>query len=342
MKTNPTISIQKGPSTKLTQPNQSPQSANPTQPVRTTHGSGKHSLILGLLVLVTLGLVITSCTNSSGQEDPADATEPTTRPAIRVQAEPVTQGTIREWLTFFGNVEALSSVPVVPDTTGRIVELPIRPGDRIEQGQVIGRIDPSRPGLQYSLSPIISPISGTVVSVPGQAGAMSSPQSPVATIAQLNDVKIITQIPERFIFFMSQGNQATITTESLPGTQFSARITEISPVLNPISRTSEVTLRIPTGQTRLRPGMFVEVQILSRQANQALLIPREALVYRNEQTFVYRVVEDQSELVPITIGIQSGNQVQVVSGLAQGDLVVTRGQTILYPGAPVSLLAPSN
>ncbi|MDR2898063.1 MAG: biotin/lipoyl-binding protein, partial [Spirochaetaceae bacterium] len=115
----------------------------------------------GLLILT---LIAVSCNKSDAPAAPAAAEEAETRFAVNTLK--VSEGTLDDYLEFGGDVVASSSVDVVPDASGRLAVLHVAVGDRVNRNQIIAEIDPSRPGMTYSLAPVRAPIEGTVTSLP--------------------------------------------------------------------------------------------------------------------------------------------------------------------------------
>ncbi|MBU0801073.1 MAG: efflux RND transporter periplasmic adaptor subunit, partial [Alphaproteobacteria bacterium] len=88
----------------------------------------------------------------------------------------------------------------------------------------------------------------------------------------------------------------------------------------------------------LRPGLFARVNLVVDSNNAALQIPEQALMPQGEKQFVYRVVDGKAEMTEIKTGLRRSGMVQVVSGLSDGDSVVTAGQMKIQPGAPVTVM----
>ncbi|MDR1618094.1 MAG: efflux RND transporter periplasmic adaptor subunit, partial [Treponema sp.] len=153
------------------------------------------------------------------------------RTAIAVRVTEVVRGTIENSVVVNGDVLARNQVSIYPTVAGKLAELRRGIGDRVGAGDVVAMVDPSRPGEFYSLSPVVSTISGTILQAPYAAGDTVSAQTAVYLVGDLSDLVIETFIPERFVNAMRRGLAARVTLEALPGETFAAAVEELSPVL---------------------------------------------------------------------------------------------------------------
>jgi multidrug efflux pump subunit AcrA (membrane-fusion protein) len=94
------------------------------------------------------------------------------------------------------------------------------------------------------------------------------------------------------------------------------------PIADPASNTFTVRVDLPTGSATLYPGMFVKVGFVIGET-QRLLIPAAAVVYRSELTAVYRVYGDEANLQQVRLGRRYGDDVEVLAGLTDGEIVAT-------------------
>ena len=83
-----------------------------------------------------------------------------------VNASRVVESNLDDYLQFGGDVSAKSSIDIIPDTSGKLARLLVEVGDVVKKDQIVAEVDPSRPGMTYSFSPVKAPVSGTVTSLP--------------------------------------------------------------------------------------------------------------------------------------------------------------------------------
>ncbi|MDR2404591.1 MAG: efflux RND transporter periplasmic adaptor subunit [Spirochaetaceae bacterium] len=262
------------------------------------------------------------------------------RSATVVRTTELDLGTIENSVVVNGDVLARTQVAIYPTVAGKLSERYFRVGDTVRQGEVVALVDPSRPGEVYSQSPVISTITGTVLSAPVNPGDTLSTQTAVYVLGDLGGLTVETFVPERFATAMRQGLAAQVSFEAIPGEFFGARIDEVSPVLDPASRTLRIRLRF-TGTTdpRIRAGMFATVSLVTSTRTNVLVIPRGAVINTYGSWIVFTVdgegIARRREIRP---GLGDEESVEVVDGLELGEQVVIAGQNFLSEGEPVRVV----
>ena len=257
-------------------------------------------------------------------------------------------GNLDEYLEFGGDVDSSSAVNVMPDQAGKISRILVNVGDHVTKNQVIAYVDASRPGMNYSESPVRAPIAGRITSIPPTIGATVSQAVSVARIARTDDLEIKVNVAERFISRIKQGQTAIVTFDAYPSVEFGAKIFEVSPVLDTSTRTMGVKLRLNPPDPRVKVGMYGRVRLVTDSVKNAIVLPSSALVTRDGKNYVFVISSPKSgknaavvSLVPVTKGIAVDNKVEITKGLEVGDEVVIKGQTLLNDGSKVNI-ASSN
>lgn len=248
-------------------------------------------------------------------------------------------GQIKDYIKVNGDVETKTSVDVYPDTSGKLIRIFIDVGDTVRKDSVIAEVDPSKAGMNFVASPIKAPITGTITQIPARIGQTVSPSVPIAKVSRTWELEISTEVSERFISRMEEGQPAILNFAAYPGETFRARVTELSPVVDPVSRTMGVTLQPENGYERIKPGMFAEVKIITQAKEGIVKIPAECMVSRFGKYFVFVAKEDGTvERRNITPGIQIDQKLEVTEGLEAGEEIVIRGQTLLEDGVRVKVI----
>jgi RND family efflux transporter MFP subunit len=252
----------------------------------------------------------------------------------------VSLGAVENSVSVSGDVLAARQVAIYPQTGGRITELRFRVGDNVSRGDIVAYVDPSRPGDVYSASPVVSTITGTILNAPYSTGDTVGTSSAIYTAGDLSTIVVETFIPERFATAMRQGLSASAVFEALPGESFEMQVSEISPVLETASRTLRIRLQFKeTADPRIRAGMFATVSLVTASRRNVPVIPRAALINTYGDWVVFIVDEQQTaRRKVITIGLESEDTVEVVSGLALGETVVNVGQNFLSDGELVRIV----
>jgi RND family efflux transporter MFP subunit len=249
-------------------------------------------------------------------------------------------GTIENSVVINGDVLARSQVSIYPTVAGKLAEARFQVGDTVRRGQVVAMVDPSRPGEVYSQSPVTSTIGGTILSAPLHQGDTLTTQTAVYVVGDLSSLMIETFVPERYTSAARRGLNALVSLESLPGETFSAVVDEVSPVLDPASRTLRIRLRFPGRMDpRIKAGMFATVSLVTNTRKDVPVIPRAAVINTYGSWIVFTVNDRNiAERKVITLGLENENQIEVLSGLEIGDRVVSAGQNFLTDGDPVRIV----
>jgi multidrug efflux pump subunit AcrA (membrane-fusion protein) len=247
---------------------------------------------------------------------------------------------LQAYLELNGNIVNENQVAVFPDMGGKLVSVNVALGSRTKKGQVIAEVDPSKPGFSYSISPVIAPISGTVVGVPLSVGATVSASSVIVTIADSRRLEIEAHIPEREVGQLREGLGAEITLAAFPGEIFQARVSQVSPMLDANSRTKRIVLDFVVQDNRINAGMFAGIKLNTRNYKNVIAVPAESVVELRGVNGVY-ALDDSGERAlfrEIQAGVTVDGETEIRSGLEAGALVVVQGQQFLTDGAKVRVI----
>jgi membrane fusion protein (multidrug efflux system) len=172
--------------------------------------------------------------------------------------------------------------------------------------------------------------------------------APVVTLQALDPIYTDFYVPQQLLPGLKVGVEALVTVDGYPGRIFHARISAISPKLDSATRMGQVRATIGNTDHALLPGMFANVAIGSGPVHHYVTLPAAAIVYNPYGSTVF--VLDNAKppavrAVPIQTGATRGDQVAVLSGLRDGDVVVSAGQIKLHAGSTVAVnntVQPSN
>jgi len=267
------------------------------------------------------------------------------RNAAVVQVTVVKPETIENSVVINGDVLAKNQISIFPTMGGKLVEARVNIGDQVRRGDVVAMIDPSRPGEVYRHSPVVSTIAGTVLQAPYSIGDTVSAQSALYVLGDLSALRVETFIPERFVSSIKQGLGATVMFEAIPDETFLASVDEISPVLDPASRTLRIRLRFVDQQgkavidPRIKAGMFATISLVTRTRTNVPVIPRNSVINTYGSWIVFTVDENNiARRRMVELGIENENLFEVLNGIDLGDRVVSAGQNFLSDGDPVRIV----
>lgn len=199
----------------------------------------------------------------------------------------------------------------------------------------IKRLEASRAPLE--LLPILSPASGHVIEKNVIAGAAVEPGMALLRIAGLDRVWVEAEVYESELALLAAGNPATVTLPYLPGRSFRGRIAFVYPWLDAATRTGRVRIELGNPGLVLKPEMYAEV-LFERALGKRLAVPEEAILYAGDRRYVFLDL-GAGRLRPqaVTLGLWAGEWVEILDGLAPGDLVVTSGNFLIAAEARLKL-----
>lgn len=178
--------------------------------------------------------------------------------------------------------------------------------------------------------------------------------NPVVSLQALDPIYVEFSLPQQRIGELAEGLKINITSDSYPGESFTGNVTAINPEIDPSTRTIRVQATLSNKDGRLRPGMFVSVDLVLAKSEQVLFIPETAIVHAPFGDSVYLIVKndkpEEATTAPLVakqqfvkLGTRQGDFVAVTEGIKAGDTVISTGVFKLQPGVAVQVdntLAP--
>ena len=184
-----------------------------------------------------------------------------------------------------------------------------------------------------------APFAGVVGLRQVSQGAVVAAGTDIARLEKIDQMKLDFRIPESFFSKLRAGQPVKVAVDAYPAQAFAGAIYAIEPGIDEGTRTVLVRARVANRELKLRPGMFARVLLQLGARDKAIWVPEQAIVPRGQDSFVFRVADGKAEMVRVKVGIRRPGEVEIVSGLAAGDLVVTDGTLRIFPGAAVMLMA---
>jgi len=167
----------------------------------------------------------------------------------------------------------------------------------------------------------------------------STPGQELFHLAAINTLRVFVAVPQLYSQAVRPGASASLTLDEFPGKSFAGTIARNSNSIDPASRTLNVEVDVDNRNGTLLPGAYVRVHFKLPQSVASVTIPVNTLLFRSEGLRVGVVRNGRAELVPITIGRDYGNSVEVVSGLQPTDPVIVNPSDSLISGAIVRITA---
>ncbi|MBM7659754.1 RND family efflux transporter MFP subunit [Bacillus mesophilus] len=182
-----------------------------------------------------------------------------------------------------------------------------------------------------SATEIQSPINGTVASIDVVENGLAPPNMPIATVIQLDQIDATFQVNSFEVVKLQVGTEVSLTFTGIEEL-FKGKIESISPSINPETNMFTVIIPIENSSNLIKGGMKASANVGIDQVNDALVIPVEAILYENNEPYVFVVENEIAVMRKIETGIRDDQHIQVISGLVLNDQVVTEGQERLNDG----------
>ena len=193
--------------------------------------------------------------------------------------------------------------------------------------------------LDLEYTRIRAPISGFISERTVRVGNLVTLHQPVYQITSYDPLLAVLHVPERELRVLSNGLEVTVLLDAWPGEQFIGEVIRISPVVDPSTGTFRVTAEIHDREQMLKPGLFGRVDILYDLRENVPVIPRSAVITEDETSHVFVIGDDGSVMRRnIELGYENQGQVEVLSGLIDGETVVTAGKGSLSDGTRVEIV----
>lgn len=182
---------------------------------------------------------------------------------------------------------------------------------------------------------IIAPFSGLLGFRQISPGALVTPGTVITTLDDLARVKLDFTIPEQFIGELQLGSSIEGRVAAFPGRLFTGQVTGIDSRVDPLTRAIVARAEIDNPQLLLRPGMLMTLRLIVEQ-RQGLVVPEEALVPRQRNNYLFVVNSDSVvEQRQVEVGFRSRGKAEILTGVAEGEAVITRGIQRVRPGQAV-------
>jgi len=185
-------------------------------------------------------------------------------------------------------------------------------------------------GKPSALVDIYAPQSGYVVALNVREGMFIEPNTTVFTLADLSSVWVMVEVYEDQANLVKAGQKAEMRLHFIPGKIWEGTVDYVYPTIDPQSRTVRVRLKFNNPGEELKPNMYAEITVQSEARANVLTIPREALIRSGKsERVILALGEGRFRPAQVVSGMESGDQMEIVVGLREGERVVSSGQFLL-------------
>jgi|GEM_PF-910674 len=255
---------------------------------------------------------------------------------------------IKDKIKLIGVITAYEQTNVYSKASGKIVKYEVEEGATVKKDAVLAYIDRDEVGFDFTQSPIKSPVSGVVLKRYVDAGNTISPAmgstamaTPLMLIGNISKVKVQVNVVEEDIGRVKKGQQVEAVLETFPGRVFEGVVDNVSPQADPMSHASKVEVVIKNPGNIIKPGVSAEIYIVAGISSKAVTIPREALIRKGDEKYVFIIKEGKARKSLVMPGYDDGNFLEIKKGLAAGETIAMSDFNVLQDGLKVEINASS-
>ena len=183
---------------------------------------------------------------------------------------------------------------------------------------------------------VTSPISGVISARNIEIGSFASQSTPSYTIIDLSRVKVEVGVSEQMVNDIAVGDEVDVLLTAVSPEPLTGTVSTISPAA---TQAGTYTIKVELDNSRglLKAGMLAEVKFVKEASDDAIILPRDAVMTKDGETYVYIVENNTAKKTIVATGIESGDQIEITEGLREGMDVVIKGQTYISDGEEVQI-----
>ena len=184
---------------------------------------------------------------------------------------------------------------------------------------------------------IDSPMDGVVSARRLDPGAMVGLMSgaTILTVVRIDMLRVMISVTEKDVPKVHVGQDAHVELDAVPGKSYAGKVVRMAPALDPSTRTVDAIVELRNEREELRAGMFGHGSIVVDTHPRAPIVPAQAVQITNSKSYVYALAGDRVQRRLVETGVDGGNWLEVLHGVADGDEVVTAGIDLVSDGAAV-------
>lgn len=189
--------------------------------------------------------------------------------------------------------------------------------------------------VRLDRSTVRAPFAGVVGQRYVSLGDYVTTASRLASLQTVNPERAVLTVPERYAAALQRGQKVHFRVAAIPGREFTGTVDFVDPVVAMPGRTITVKALVPNGDQALQAGMFIEARLATAVRPSAVVMPEDAVLPLQGNTFVWVVKDNKANRRQVQLGVRTPGFVEARSGVSAGDLVVVGGLERLQEGAPV-------
>lgn len=184
---------------------------------------------------------------------------------------------------------------------------------------------------------VTSPMTGVIATRGVEKGSFASQAAPAYTVMDLSTIKVEVSVSEQVLNTIQVGDKVFVLMTAASETPLTGTVATIAPAA---SQTGMYTVKVELNNRdgKIKSGMMAEVSFTMAASDDTVILPRKAVIEKENETYVYVVKNGKAKKVNVELGIEAEDTIEIKSGLQKGDDVVTKGQTYLSDGEEVNVV----
>ena len=259
---------------------------------------------------------VAACSLASGcgkKEAPAPKVE-----TFPVRVETVERRTLEETLALVGSLKAKDEATLFSRVPGKLKQNLVKEGDPVRKDQAVALVERDEVGVHFEPAPVPSTLSGVVARVYLDRGANVTLNTPVALVADLSEVVAQADVPERYAGRVRPGQDVRVRVDAQPDRTFRGRVSRVSPVVDPATRSAYMEVKLDNSSGLLRSGMFGNLSVVVSAKPDAVAVPVEALTDGGGPA-VFVVQDGKAHKREVVEGVRTPTHAEIKQGVAAGE-----------------------
>jgi membrane fusion protein (multidrug efflux system) len=209
--------------------------------------------------------------------------------------------------------------------------------DEAENTYKVAKADMELMEARVSKATIAAPFSGTIGLRQVSIGDYVKEGQDIVNLESIDPLKVDFRVPELALSQVKNGQTLQVTLDAIPDHAYDGRVYAINPLIDAGGRAVVIRAQVSNRDGKLRPGMFARVRLFTSEARDSALVPEESLFPVGDDKYVYKVVDGKAVRQRVEIGQRRDGKVEILSGLAPSDMVVTEGHLKIRDGTEVRI-----
>lgn len=183
---------------------------------------------------------------------------------------------------------------------------------------------------------VTSPMTGVIATRGVERGGFASQGAPAYTVMDLSTIKVEVGVSEQVLNTIHVGDKVSVLMTAVSELPLEGTVSTIAPAAG---QTGMYTVKVELNNKdgKIKSGMMAEVSFTMESSKDTIVLPRNAVIEKDNEVYVYVVENGVAKKVNVELGIESGDTIEILSGLKDGDNVVTKGQTYISDGEEVNV-----